>query len=133
MHTEVVVTPEGEIIGRLWNVVSTIASTLRPVAMVATPVMIATLLKTGMRLPGAIPGPSALLLPIGGLLPGALRLLLLPGLLSLAGRRAAAIDGPAELAGRRAAAIDGPAELAGRRAAAIAGPAEPGWAARCCD
>ena len=85
MHTEVVATPEGEIIGRLWNVVAAIASTLRPVAMVVTPVMIATLLETGMRLPGAIPGPSALLLPIGGLLPGALRLLLLPCLLNRLG------------------------------------------------
>ena len=85
MHAKEVVTPEGEIISRLWNVVAAIASTLRPVAMVAAPIMIATLLKTGMRLPGAIPGPSALLLPIGGLLPGALRLLLLPCLLNRLG------------------------------------------------
>ena len=85
MHTEVVATPEGEIIGRLRNVVATIASTLRPVAMVAAPVMIATLLETGMRLPGAIPGPSALLLPRGCLLAGPLGLLLLAGLLNWLG------------------------------------------------
>jgi hypothetical protein len=47
--------------------------------------MIATLLKTSMCLPGAIPGPSALLLPRGCLLAGPLRLLLLPGLLSRLG------------------------------------------------
>ena len=82
MHTEVVATPEGEIIGRLRNVVAAIASTLRPVAMVAAPVMIATLLEIGMRLPGAIPGPSALLLPRSRLRSGALRLLLLSGLLN---------------------------------------------------
>ena len=75
------VTPETESEALLRNVVTAIASTLRPSAMIAGPVLSAILLKCAMPLPGAVLLPPPLLLPRSCLLLRSLRLLLLPGLL----------------------------------------------------
>ena len=91
---EPVLIPEGEIEGRLGNVVAAIASTLCPGAVVAGPVVISTLLEISMGLPGAIFGPTPGLLPRRCLLPGPLRLLLLPGLLSRLGGALLRLPGP---------------------------------------
>ena len=64
LHPEPVLTPEIEIEAGLRNVVSAIASTLRPGAMVACPVLRAILLPCTMPLPAAaLLHPSPLLLP----------------------------------------------------------------------
>jgi hypothetical protein len=73
--------PETEIEAGLGNVVSAIAATLRPSAMVAVPVSVATLLPRAVLLPGALRGPSPLLLPLNRLLLRTLGLLLLVSLL----------------------------------------------------
>ena len=79
-HPEPVVTPERKTEAVLRNVVTAIAPTLRPGAMIAGPVLCAILLKCAMPLPGALLLPSPLLLPRDCLLLGTLRLRLLPGL-----------------------------------------------------
>jgi len=76
-----VLTPEIEAEAVRGNVVTAIASTLRPSAMIAVPVLRPILLKRTVPLPGAMLCPSPLLLPRHRLLLCALRLLLLPGLL----------------------------------------------------
>ena len=69
-------TPEMEIVGVLRNVVTAIASTLRPGAMIAVPILIAILLPGTMRLPAAaLFQPSLLLLPCDCLLPRGVPLL----------------------------------------------------------
>jgi hypothetical protein len=84
-HPEPVLTSEIETEAGLRNVVTAIAPTLPPGAMIAVPVLSPILLKCAMPLPGALLLPSPLLLPSDGLLLSALRLLLgLPGTLSLA-------------------------------------------------
>ena len=60
----------------LGNVVTAIASTLRPVAMVGCPPLGPSLLPRAMPLPGTLLCPSPLLLPRGCLLLGPVRLLL---------------------------------------------------------
>ncbi len=74
----------------LRNVVSTIASPLRPSAMLASPPLSATLLPGAVSLPGAVYLPSPLLLPCDCLHSRAVGLLLLrlPGLLLLSRLRA---------------------------------------------
>ena len=68
-------TPERESEAVLGNIVTAIASTLCPGAMLACPVLRTILLQRSMRLPGAVLGPSPLLLPRDCLLLGTLRLL----------------------------------------------------------
>jgi hypothetical protein len=80
-HPEPVVAPEVEIEAGLRNVVTAIASTLRPGAMVALPVLSAISLPGVVPLPAAAVLPSCLRLPRSRLLLRALRLLLLAGLL----------------------------------------------------
>src|ERR1022692_1834876 len=53
VHPEPVLTPETEIVGVLRNVVTAIASALRPGAMIAVPIAIATLLPCTVPLPAA--------------------------------------------------------------------------------
>ena len=81
VQPEIVLTPEGETEGGLRNVVAAVAATLQPVAMLAVPLLSATLLPCAIPLVAALPCPSPLLLPRDCLLPRTLRLLLLPGLL----------------------------------------------------
>ena len=75
--------PEREIEAGLRNVITAIASPLRPGAMLAGPVVHAILLQRTMSLPGAVSCPSPLLLPRDCLLLGTLRLL--PGRLGTLG------------------------------------------------
>ena len=82
--------PESEIEVGLGNDEPTIASTLRPGAMVAAPLLTTALLPSRMRLPGTLRRPSPLLLPRGRLhlcplrfLCGRLRTLRLMGRLRL--------------------------------------------------
>ena len=77
MHPEPVLTPEIEIEAGLRNVGTAIASTLRPVAMLASPLLSTISLPRTLSLPGALLLPSSLLLPRFRLLLRALRLLLL--------------------------------------------------------
>jgi hypothetical protein len=53
VHPEPVSTPETEIVGVLRDVVTSIASTLRPCAMIVGPISIPILLPCTMRLPPA--------------------------------------------------------------------------------
>ncbi len=77
MHPEPVLTPEIEIEAGLRNVETAIASTLRPVAMLASPLMSTIPLPCALSLPRALLLPPALLLPRDCLLLRTLRLLLL--------------------------------------------------------
>jgi len=54
VHPEPVLTPEIETKAILRNVVTAIASTLRPGAMIAVPVLSTILLKCAMSLPAAL-------------------------------------------------------------------------------
>jgi len=75
-HPEIVLTSEIETEAVLRNEVTAIASTLRPSAMIAVPVLSTILLECAMRLPGAMLLPSPLLLPCNCLLLRTLQLLL---------------------------------------------------------
>lgn len=66
--------PEGAIKAGLRNEEAAITSTLRPGAMVATPLLTTALLPSGVRLPRTVHRPSPLLLPRGRLHLGPLRL-----------------------------------------------------------
>ena len=77
VHPEPVSDPEIEIELGFRNVVTAVASTLRPGAMIAIPVLRTILLPGTMALPAAALCPSPLMLPRDCLLPRALRLLLL--------------------------------------------------------
>lgn len=79
MHPKPVSIPKIETEAVLRNVVTAIASTLRPVAMFVFPVLRATLLPCVSPPPAALLLPSALLLPRDCLLPRALLLLSLLG------------------------------------------------------
>ena len=68
-------TPEIGTVAVLRNVITAIASTLRPGAMLAVPLLSTTLLPCAMRLPAALLLPAPLLLPRDCLLPRALLLL----------------------------------------------------------
>jgi len=81
VHSEPVFHPEIEIELGLRNVVTAIATTLGPGAMIAIPVLSTILLPCTMPLPAALLLPSPLLLPRDCLLPRTLRLLLLLALL----------------------------------------------------
>ena len=81
MHPEPVLTPEIETKSVLRNVVTAIAATLAPSAMLAFPPMSTALLPCAIPLPAALPRPSPLPLPRDCLLLRTLRLLWLPGLL----------------------------------------------------
>ena len=67
-------TPEIETEAVLRNIVTAIASTLRPCAMLACPLLSAILVPGTLPLPGTLLLPSPLLLPRDGLLLGTLRL-----------------------------------------------------------
>ena len=73
--------PETEIEAGLGNVVTAVAATLRPGAVVAIPVPVAALLPATVPLPCALRGPSPLFLPRNCLHLRTLGLLLLPSLL----------------------------------------------------
>src|ERR1019366_1210981 len=81
VHPEPVLTPEIEAEAGLRNIVTAIASTLRPSAMIAFPALSTILLPRTVPLPAALFQPSPLMLPRDCLLLRTLRLLLLPGLL----------------------------------------------------
>jgi len=65
----------------LGDVVTAVAATLQPGAMLAVPLLSTPLLPCTIPLKAALPCPSPLLLPCDCLLPRTLRRLLLPGLL----------------------------------------------------
>ena len=83
MHAERMLKTEGQVEAGLGNVGTTIASPLRPGAMVAIPPLTPFLLPCTMGLPCALRRPSLLLLPGGCLLLAALGLRLLRGLRGL--------------------------------------------------
>ena len=73
--------PEGETEAGLRDVVTAVAATLLPGAMLAVPLLSTTLLPRTVPLKAALLCPSPLLLPRDCLLPSTLRWRLLPGLL----------------------------------------------------
>ena len=131
-HSEPMLTPERETEAVLRNVVTAIASPLRPGAMLAGPVLRTILLQRTMPLPGAVFCPSPLLLPRDCLLLGTLWLLVLLrsrlgtlGLLLLC----AAVAGPAAPAAAAVAASEQPVRPAAAAAAVLEQPVGPAAAA----